>query len=280
MNHPRVRVSIVIPAYNEEFHLPACLRAIAAQTVQPDEVIVVDNNSTDNTAAVAASYPFVTVIQEPRQGRVFARNTGFDAATSEVIGRIDADIVLPANWVEHVQRFYTEPLNQRRALSGSGYFYNVRLPRLVSWAYGVFAFRLNKLLLGHYTLWGSNMALTREQWQAVRHQVCARNDIHEDLDIAMHLHEAGFGIHYDTSVKTNAELRRVQSERHELWEYLQWWPRAVRQHGHWTWVICWLLGAVLLYWATFILFFAEKISRFFRAPPLAITAPSSRREES
>jgi len=278
MNHPRIRVSIVIPAYNEEFQLHACLQAIASQTVKPYEVIVVDNNSTDDTARIAQAYPFVRVVSEPRQGRVFARNAGFNAAQGEVIGRIDADIVLPANWVEHIQAFYSQPANQQKGWSGAGYFYNVRLPRLVSFAYGLFAFHLNKLLLGHYTMWGSNMALTRQQWQAVRGTTCDRLDIHEDLDVAMHLHQHGYDIFYDTAIKTSAELRRVHSDRHELWEYLQWWPRAVRLHGHWTWVICWLLGAGLLYLATFVLLIAERLFGAVRPKPSVAAAQQAETE--
>lgn len=270
MNSPRVRVSIVIPAYNEEHHLRSCLQAIADQTVRPYEVIVADNNSTDRTAEVAASYPFVRVVPATRQGIVHGRNAGFDAATGDIIGRIDADIMLPRHWVEHVQQFYTQPGNQQTAWSGAGYFYNVRMPQLVSFAYGLLAFRFNKLLIGHYTLWGSNMAFTREQWQIVRTTTCDRTDIHEDLDLAIHLHRAGFNIFYDTSIKTNAELRRVQSERQELWQYLQWWPRALRLHGHHTWIICWLFGAVFLYWATFILLFADRASRLWRGEPLPV----------
>lgn len=264
MNIPRTRVSIVIPAYNEEHHLRRCLEAIAAQTVAPYEVIVVDNNSTDTTAQIAADYGFVTVVTEPQQGRVFARNCGFDAATGDVIGRIDADILLPANWVKHVSAFYDNPQNYQAAWSGAGYFYNVRLPRLVSFGYSLMAFYFNRLLLRHYTLWGSNMAITRSQWQAVRGEVCNRLDIHEDLDIAMHLHQKGYKITYDTNIKTNAELRRVQSNRHELWEYLQWWPRTLRIHSKRLWPVCWFFGAFALYIATFILLLADRLNRFFR----------------
>lgn len=260
MNSPRVRVSIVIPAYNEEHHLRSCLQAIADQASPAYEVIVVDNNSTDRTAEVAASYPFVRVICEARQGRVFARDAGFNAANGDVIGRIDADILLPVDWVAHVQAFYRDEGNQSKAWSGAGYFYNVRLPRLVSFTYAVLAFRLNKLLLGHYTLWGSNMAFKREQWEAIRHDVCDRLDIHEDLDVAIHLHNAGYGIAYDTSIKTSAELRRVHSDRHQLWDYLQWWPRTLRVHHNPLWVVTWFFGAFLLYWATFILVAADRLA--------------------
>lgn len=255
------RVSIVIPAYNEERHLRACLEAIADQTVQPYEVIVVDNNSTDQTAFIAGSFPFVKVISETHQGIVYARNAGFDAVTGDIIGRIDGDISMPKDWVAHVQAFYAQPERQSVAWSGGGYFYNVRLPRLVSWTYGLFAFGLNKVLTGQYSLWGSNMALTREQWQVVRDRVHLRTDIHEDLDLALHLGEAGYTIAYDAQFKVYAKLRRVHSDRHKLWGYLHWWPRALRIHHHKTWVICWLFGVLVLYVAALFLAVVDVLAR-------------------
>ena len=94
-----MKISIVIPVYNEAEHLADCLNSIARQTTAPHEVIVVDNNSSDSSLAVALSFDFVSVITEPRQGVVHARNTGFNAAKGDLIGRIDADTVLPADWV-------------------------------------------------------------------------------------------------------------------------------------------------------------------------------------
>jgi glycosyltransferase involved in cell wall biosynthesis len=261
MNKTRLRVSIVIPAHNEERHLLACLAAIEAQTVRPYEVIVVDNNSTDKTVQITQRFPFVIVVDEPQQGIVYARNAGFDTAKGDIIGRIDADIQLPPRWVEHVQRFYADNKHANQAWTGAGYFYNMRLPRLVSWGYGVLAFGLNKMLLGHYTLWGSNMAITKEQWQAVRATACSRNDIHEDLDLAMHIHQAGYGITYDASIRTNAELRRVQSNHHELWGYLLWWPRTLRIHRKKTWPIAWFFGAFCLYVVSFFLLFIDYIAK-------------------
>jgi glycosyltransferase involved in cell wall biosynthesis len=263
-NKNRLRVSLVIPAFNEEYHLRACLDAIAKQTVMPFEVIVADNNSTDRTAAIAAEFPFVRVVHAAQQGIVYARNAGFDAARGDIIGRIDADILIPHNWVEHIQAFYADPAHGRTTWSGCGYFYNVHFPGLVSWFYGVMAFGLNRLLLGHYTLWGSNMAILHAHWQAVRGRVCVRTDIHEDLDLAIHLDQAGYNIAYDTSIKTNAELRRVNTDHDKLWGYLQWWPRTLRIHGVITWPICWFFGAFLLYLATYILVLANRVSGFMR----------------
>src|SRR5688572_3020117 len=93
-------VSIVIPAYNEENHLRLCLEAVARQTVKPLEVIVVDNNSTDATAAIARSFPFVTLLSEKRQGPQPARDRGYNAAHGEIIGRLDADSIVALDWVE------------------------------------------------------------------------------------------------------------------------------------------------------------------------------------
>src|SRR4051812_24373156 len=104
-----MKTSIVIPVYNEAERLAACLRSIANQAVTPDEVIVVNNNSNDGTAAIARSFDFVRLLSEPRQGVVHARNRGFNAAHGDIIGRIDADTLLPRNWVSQVQSIFNDP---------------------------------------------------------------------------------------------------------------------------------------------------------------------------
>ena len=85
-----VRVSVVIPAYNAAPFLPRCLQSVFAQTLKPEEVIVVDDGSTDNTAALAAELG-ATVIRRPNGGISAARNTGIQQATSEWIALLDAD---------------------------------------------------------------------------------------------------------------------------------------------------------------------------------------------
>jgi len=99
-------LSIIIPVYNEQSHLKTCLESIAWQTEPPDEVIVVDNNSLDNSVEIAKEFSFVKVITEKRQGVLWARNKGFNKATSEIIGRIDADSILSENWCENVRKIF------------------------------------------------------------------------------------------------------------------------------------------------------------------------------
>src|SRR5579872_3742862 len=99
-------ISLVIPAFNEQRHLGACLEAALNQRLPFDEIIVVDNNSTDATIDVATRFPEVTLLREPRQGVVHARNTGFNAAHGEIIARIDADTLLPPDWSAAVQQVF------------------------------------------------------------------------------------------------------------------------------------------------------------------------------
>ena len=93
-------VSIVVPAYNAEGTVGACLRALLAQegVGEPYEVILVDDGSTDRTAEVAGGFgPRVSVIRQANRGAGAARNTGVAAARGEIVLFTDADCE-PAPW--------------------------------------------------------------------------------------------------------------------------------------------------------------------------------------
>jgi glycosyltransferase involved in cell wall biosynthesis len=85
-----MKISVVIPAYNAARFLPRCLESVFAQTLKPDEVIVVDDGSTDNTAALAAELG-ARIISRPNSGPAAAKNTGIRNASSEWIALLDAD---------------------------------------------------------------------------------------------------------------------------------------------------------------------------------------------
>src|ERR1700735_753618 len=101
-----MRLSFVVPAYNEEAYLPACLesilRQIPADLAPLTEIIVVNNASTDATREVALRYPGVTVVDEPRKGLTFARQAGFAASSGTLIANVDADSRLTPGWVSNI----------------------------------------------------------------------------------------------------------------------------------------------------------------------------------
>ncbi len=96
----RDRVSIIIPAYNEEKYLPKTLKALGLLKIQPFEIIVVDNGSTDKTVAIAKKFKNVTVITYlEKKGPNAARQAGFLASKGDVIATLDADCTPPPDWL-------------------------------------------------------------------------------------------------------------------------------------------------------------------------------------
>jgi glycosyltransferase involved in cell wall biosynthesis len=99
----RPSMSVIVCAYNEEALLPGCLHAILAQTRLPDEIIVVNNASTDRTGEVARAIAGVRVVDEPAKGLVVARETGRLAARGDLLAYVDADCRPPIFWLERVE---------------------------------------------------------------------------------------------------------------------------------------------------------------------------------
>jgi glycosyltransferase involved in cell wall biosynthesis len=85
-----MKISVVIPAYNAARFLPRCVESVLAQTLEPEEIIVVDDGSKDDTTAVAQGLG-VKVITQPNGGLSAARNTGMRHAKSDWIALLDAD---------------------------------------------------------------------------------------------------------------------------------------------------------------------------------------------
>ena len=85
-----MKISVVIPAYNAATFLPSCLESVFAQTLKPDEVIVVDDGSSDNSAELATSLG-AKVISRKNGGLSAARNTGIQNASNDWVALLDAD---------------------------------------------------------------------------------------------------------------------------------------------------------------------------------------------
>jgi glycosyltransferase involved in cell wall biosynthesis len=118
-----LRVSAIVCAYNEERSLRAALHSLFAQTRVPDEVIVVNNASSDRTREVAESVSGVVVVVEPDKGLVRARARGLQAATGELLLYIDADCRAPLMLVERMEReFLASP--DTVAVTGPYRFYD------------------------------------------------------------------------------------------------------------------------------------------------------------
>jgi glycosyltransferase involved in cell wall biosynthesis len=104
----RPRYSIVVPAYNEAAFVGRALTSLQQQDFDgPYEIVVVDNNSTDDTVVVAASFG-VQVEHEPQQGVCAARQRGVDTSRGDIVVSVDADTVYPSNWLSTIDARFAE----------------------------------------------------------------------------------------------------------------------------------------------------------------------------
>lgn len=224
-----MNVSIVIPVYNEAESLFACLQAIAAQIEAPYEVIVIDNNSTDDGVSIAKRFDFVTVICESKQGVMHARTLGFNHASGEIIARIDADSIIPMNWVQSVKNVFES--SDADAVSGAAGYYNVAFSDVFNTADLFIRKRLSVKLGDRNFLWGANMAIKRSSWDLVKAHLCTGGAIHEDFDIGIHLQELGGNVTFDESLRAEVSSRRVDMAYSKFINYAMASPRTYAAHG-------------------------------------------------
>ncbi|HSA84451.1 MAG TPA: glycosyltransferase family 2 protein [Patescibacteria group bacterium] len=221
-------VSVVIPAFNEEQYLKRCLQSIFTQEIAPDEVIAVNNNSTDKTVSIAQQFP-VRIIYETQQGMIQARNRGFNEATSEIIARTDADTRVPRDWIKKIKQHFED--ERVVAVSGTATTYDAinnlskhaMLQTLKSYTV------IMRKVLGHDCMIGPNMAIRATTWEKIKNSVCLNNnDVHEDIDLSIHL--AAFGkIIFDKTLVVNSSSRRFKKFESYI-EYPYRVVKSVRKH--------------------------------------------------
>ncbi len=182
------RFSVVIPAFNEEFYLGDCLSSLAAQDFSgPFEVIVVDNNSTDRTAAIAREAGG-TVVFEPVPGVCQARQRGTEVACGEIIVSADADTVYAPGWLSTIDRWFDANPGSI-AVGGPCYFHDG--PRWGLW--------LQKGLFGGVALiqrirgpvlyiTATNFAFHKDEWTGYDTRLAQGGD---ELDLLRRLRKRG-----------------------------------------------------------------------------------------
>lgn len=97
-------ISIIVPIFNAEHYLKACVESLLAQTYPDIEIVLVDDSSTDGSLAIAQAFAKqdkrVVVLQQPHAGQSVARNVGMAKSHGEYIAFVDADDQLEPDWCE------------------------------------------------------------------------------------------------------------------------------------------------------------------------------------
>jgi glycosyltransferase involved in cell wall biosynthesis len=223
-----MRLSFVVPAYNEEAYLPACLESILSQIDAQTsglpagtcEIIVVNNASTDRTRDVALSYPGVTVVDEPRKGLTFARQAGFAASSGSLIANVDADSRLTPGWVAQVLAAFAAATPEGKlplaAISGPLFYYDltrrerilVHIFYLTAWT----TYAINRYILRVGSMvQGGNFVTSRAALAAIGGFNLAISFYGEDTDIARRLHAVG-EVRFTFDLRMFSSARRLKSE--------------------------------------------------------------------
>ena len=203
-----MKVSVVIPVYNEEKYIKNCLDSLMKQEEKPDEIIVIDNNCTDNTTNVVKKYKNIKVIRERKQGIIAARNAGFDHAQGNIIARCDADTILPVKWVKNIKQHFLED-ELIVAISMPILIHDIPGGNKFLLLFYLYMF-IPRIIMGLYPLLGPSYAVKKSAWEKIKNEVCFDDNIvHEDIDLSFHIKKLG-KIYHDKKTIVLTSGRRLK----------------------------------------------------------------------
>jgi glycosyltransferase involved in cell wall biosynthesis len=183
---------------------------VLAQSREPDQVLVINNASTDETGRVAAGIRSVRVVDEPRKGLVVARETGRRYASGDILVYLDADCRAPLTWIERIERrFQRDP--SLIALSGPYRYYDWDWwGRTLIRAYDFTVAPATQLLVKHVLrigtiFYGGNFAVRREALERVGGFDVSIEFHGEDTNLGRRLNATGkVGLFHDCYLYTSA----------------------------------------------------------------------------
>jgi len=202
-----VKISVIVPAFNEEKFLGNCLLSLKGQDFKDFEVIVVDNNSTDKTTEIAKKFGAI-LVSEKNQGVAFARNKGAKIAKGEILVFTDADTILPKNWLSRIKEEF-ERDKELIAFGGSCEFYSGPISARLASKFFLKPFLiLDKFFSGGFNLMGCNMAIKKEMFLKVG-GFNEKLKLNEDVEISYRLRKMG-KVKFDPNFKVKTSGRRFR----------------------------------------------------------------------
>lgn len=187
--HNKPFISIVIPAYNEELYLPACLAALKKQSYPSDkyEIIVVDNNSNDKTYEIAKNAGAI-VILEKNQGHVFALNSGMMYAKGDIIATTDADTKVNKNWLRIIERVFRD--KDVAAVTGPAWYQAKSKTKRNLVKYSYYVYLKLHFAVGKPSLSGLNLAVRRDAFYKIK-GLDTRYRIFSDVELGLRIKAVG-----------------------------------------------------------------------------------------
>ncbi|MCX6816662.1 MAG: glycosyltransferase [Candidatus Beckwithbacteria bacterium] len=210
---PIPKISVIVPAYNEAKSIGLCLTSLKNQDYRhPYEIIVVDNNSTDSTAAIAKKFN-IRVVSETKAGPGRARNAGAKVARGQILAFIDADSIAPSDWLDNINNaFSSQP--DLAALVGIYRFHHKSKYRLIPFLIFPLGEMLNKMITGYFSFGGANFAIKKKVFTTVG-GFDSKFFSFEDMELARRVSRVGkIGYLHELEVKTSDRRLRYGINRY------------------------------------------------------------------
>jgi len=219
------RVSAIVPCYNAGRYLADTLRGIRSQTIPFEEIIVVDDGSSDNTSAVAAACTCTVIRHTRNRGLAAARNTGIENARSALVACIDADVVLATDWLANLLPEFRDP----DVVQGGGRIVERHQSSAADrWRalymkldYGDSPRKIDQRSPGRLS--GFATLARREALQAVGLYDCRFGRSYEDVDISTRLIDQGYTLSYaPQAICYHNRSDTLQSLLASCWSWAFW----------------------------------------------------------
>lgn len=196
-------ISVVIPAYNEEQLLPKTISALLELDRKPDEILIVNGGSTDQTVAIA-EHMGTRVITVAHRGIGFARQQGVLAAKGDIVAFTDADTVVPKHWLTTIEQTLQKP-------NVSGVFGSFRVTDgkpFYRFLINIYQPILNQILywFGIYMAAGQNIAFIKTK-AIEAGGFPAEYKIAEDVEMAHRLKKVGHVVYLPRLIVTSSGRR-------------------------------------------------------------------------
>jgi glycosyltransferase involved in cell wall biosynthesis len=212
------KISVIVPAYNEEKLLPTCLEALQRQDYPKEqfEVIIVDNGSSDQTAHVAKKFGMRVYTYTDIQGCGASRKFGILHAKGSIIALTDADCVAASDWLTKIDKRFTDP--KLVCVGGSAIPKTKKLlPKLIFSFFDLF--HLTNHLLGKPLMGGYNMAVRKSAYEKVGG---IKSDLLscDDWELALNLknHFGRQSVRYDVGLQVFSATRK-QEHFNDVWRF-------------------------------------------------------------
>lgn len=207
----KIVFSVIIPCYNEEKYLSSCLKSLLSQDFPKDryEIVVVNNASNDKTAKIAKKFK-VKVVNEPKKGVVYARQTGLKTAKGKYIVNTDADCLVPKNWLSTIYKDFSQN-KDIIAVAGPTFskgkdFYSQVVLKIAVKINALF-YHLFKSPLG---VWAANLSIKRSTLRKIGGYNSALPQFADQLELASRLKKVG-RIYFDKDLFIQESDRRYKN---------------------------------------------------------------------